>query len=303
MTYYMGIDGGGSNLRVVIVTEQLSETTRVKAGACNPSSVGRDAAADIIQQAMQVAITQAKLTPEQIAGVGIGVAGASATYAADWLRQVVCGVLPDAHIAPSSDNEIALVGARGERRGILLLSGTGSVAFGVNDAGEAVQVGGWGYLLGDEGSGYWLGLQALRALVTQSDGTLELVTILAQRVAEHLSLQSAQDVLAWVYRHDAPRTTDIARLAPIVLAEAEKGDLHAQHIITEAADHLEKLARTTMRRLAFGDAALAFAGGLLTSDNLLSRTLCQRLSLDALPVAKYEPVVGAALLAKITHRT
>ena len=77
-------------------------------------------------------------------------------------------MLPAAQIALSSDVEIALVGALGQRLGIVVLAGTGSAAYGVNRAGDALLVGGWGYLLGDEGSGYWIGAEALRLLARAS---------------------------------------------------------------------------------------------------------------------------------------
>lgn len=302
MTYYMGIDGGGSRLRIVIVKANFdTDTFSNAASACNPSSIGWDAAAACIQQDIRNTLRLAEIAAADITAVAIGLAGAAVDHAGDWLRATVAEVLTNALIVPSSDHEIALVGAHGARRGLLLLAGTGSVAFGINDAGEALQVGGWGYLLGDEGSGYWLGLHALKALVNQSDGTLAQTTTLAQRVSEHLNLSTASDVIRWLYHHDAARTSDVARLAQLVLEEAEQGDLHAQHLVNTGADALANLAQTLMRRLNY-HGPLAFAGGLLTSDNPLSRGVRQRLRLDDLPLPQYEPVYGAALLAMQTHQ-
>ena len=128
---FMGIDGGGSKLRVAIVDANLDQLSSLTAGAVNPSIVGRGAAQQCIQEGILQAVRLAKIRRGDIAAVGIGIAGASNLHSEDWLRETVKPALPSAHIAPSSDLEIALVGALGQRHGLLLLAGTGSAAFGV----------------------------------------------------------------------------------------------------------------------------------------------------------------------------
>jgi N-acetylglucosamine kinase-like BadF-type ATPase len=199
----------------------------------------------------------------------------------------------------SSDMEIALVGANGERRGVLVLAGTGSVAYGVNDHGEAMQIGGWGYLLGDEGSGYAIGREALRTVTHQSDDTHEYGSTLYRRVIETLRLSQPKDLIAWLYGGDS-KVREVAQLAALVLEEAENGDSRAHEILDTAADNLAQLAHTVIRRLNIQDAKIAFAGGLLSEPNPLSRRLCDRLNLAEFPTAKYPPVIGAALLAKLS---
>ncbi|MDQ7035775.1 MAG: BadF/BadG/BcrA/BcrD ATPase family protein [Anaerolineae bacterium] len=231
---------------------------------------------------------------------GIGIAGASAVYARDWLHSVIHGVLADVPVAAASDNEIALVGANGAREGILLLAGTGSVALGINADGEAVQVGGWGYLLGDEGSGYWIGMQALRVVTKAFDGQLEDTTSLKPRIMDELNLTQSTEILAWLYGQKQMPVSNIAKLSRLVLEEAESGDKQAQDIITIAANDLVHLAQATIRQLDMDKPQIAFAGGLLESQNLLSSQVLEKLNLPKHPQAKYPPMVGAALLAQIT---
>lgn len=120
---------------------------------------------------MQNALLDLHRSPDEIQAVGIGVAGAEAIYAEAWLREVVTGVLPHAKIStPAGDHEIALVGAHGQRRGLLVLAGTGSLACGIGSAGVFKLVGALGYLLGDEGSGFWVGMEGLRAAMRGEDG-------------------------------------------------------------------------------------------------------------------------------------
>jgi N-acetylglucosamine kinase-like BadF-type ATPase len=298
MTLYMGIDGGGSNLRVVIVDEQMQIRVTVQRGTANPRIIGQEQSALLIQDAMRETLTQ---VTESVRGVGIGIAGASAVYARDWLVNVIHAVLPDVHVAAGSDYEIALVGANGTREGVLLLAGTGSVAFGVNAAGQSLQVGGWGYLLGDEGSGYWIGMQALQVVTKIIDGQLPVASSLKQLIMDELKFTQSSDILAWVYGQKPTPVASVAQLSGIVLEAATSGDEQAQAIIMEAADQLVHLARTTMRRLDMIDAKIAFAGGLLESQNLLSAQVIEKLGLAENPQAKYPPMVGAALLAKLTE--
>ncbi|MGQ9848859.1 MAG: BadF/BadG/BcrA/BcrD ATPase family protein [Aggregatilineaceae bacterium] len=299
MGWVMGIDGGGSHLRVAIVTPDLHTVAESQAGTANPVVIGPDAARAIIQATLRAALEAARLCPEQIAAVGIGIAGAAPCHSASavpWLRDVVTAVLPQTLVVPSADYEIALVGALGERVGVLVLAGTGSLAYGVNEAGESALAGAWGYLLDDAGSGYWLGRQALKAVARAADGRAP-ATALSDAVLSTLQLPDAYALVPWLYDREVQRTREVAALAPLVLAEAEAGDLVAADIVTRACDELTLAARTVIRRLGMESPPIAFAGGLLTAPNPLSRMLCRALDLPALPQPRYPPVIGAALLA------
>lgn len=296
MYRYMGIDGGGSNLRVVITDEKMNELVRVKRGAVNPSAIGRDQSAERIQSAIREALHITKL--DTVTGVGIGIAGASAVYAENWLRETIQAVLPDTFIAPASDNEIALIGGIGERYGLLLLAGTGSVGFGMNEHGEKIQVGGWGYILGDEGSGFWIGLQALKALIQYQDADKPFSPFV-QHVDAYLKDHDAKHLVEWVYVNQENPVPVIARVAEVVLKAAEEADPEALAIIQEAVSEIVLLERNLTHRLKLENPPIMFAGGLLTSDNAMSRLLTQRLGLNELPTPKYEPVIGAALMAQL----
>lgn len=292
--YVMGIDGGGSNLRVVVATSDLRVVGESHAGTVNPSVIGRETAAGLIRRQMQAAIENARLQPADIQAVCIGVAGASAEHSADWLGQVVGPIIPNAKIRPSADQEIALMGAHGKREGILILAGTGSVAYGVNPVGQAAVVGGWGYLLGDEGGGYWLGLSALKA-ISQASERRAAKTTLTEIVLHELNLEKPRDLIRWLYAQS--RNAEIAQLAPLVIEQAEVGDRIASGLIAEAIQHLIGHVTALRETLNFPDAPIAFAGGLLTHPNVLSSGLCRHLHLPAIPVPRYAPVIGAVLLA------
>ncbi len=299
MTYLMGIDGGGSTIRVVVVAPDMARRAQTRGPRVNPYVIGREKSAAIIQAHMRDALAQAAISPDQITGVGVGIAGAAATQWQAWLRDVVGAVVPRAQIVTSSDVEIALVGAHGSRRGVLILAGTGSSAYAINDAGESRRVGGWGYLLGDEGSGFWLGIQALRA-ITRAFDDREMATILTSRILTHLGLQTERDLLLWLHGNETLPTNDVARLAPLVIEAAAEGDVVAQRIVEGAAQELALLGKSVIRWLATETPPIAFAGSLLENANVLSLRLCDLLGLPEIPVPQYPPVIGAALLAKLT---
>jgi glucosamine kinase len=298
MTHFMGIDGGGSNVRVAITTSAMAICAQSHGPAVNPSSVGRAQSAASIQAAMHEALTAASMNPDQIAAVAIGVAGAPAAFAESWLRETVAAVIPHTLIVPSSDNEIALVGANGERFGVLLLAGTGSVAHGINATGEWVQVGGWGYLLGDEGSGFRLGIEAIKAVMQAFDGRGK-PTCLTSKILAELQLASEWELIAWLYQPNETIIRRVAQLAPLILEIAATGDEVARTIIEINAQAMAEMGYAVIRRLALETPKIAFAGSILAHDNLLSRRLCELLGLSALPIPRYPPVVGAALLAKL----
>ena len=208
--------------------------------------------------------------------------------------------MPASHLVLSSDLEIGLVGALAARHGILLLAGTGSGAYGSKPAGIRLQVGGWGYLLGDEGGSYWIGRELLRLAMREYDLGLDAKeAALARACLDELGLSHARELVAWVYQSYGAPAVRIGGLAPLVLARTADGDEQARRILRRAAGYLANQARTLRRRLDYAEAPIAFAGGLLDNDNWLSNEVTRRLALAKRPVAKRPPVIGAAMLAKM----
>src|SRR5690606_22743941 len=165
--YFMGIDGGGTSLRVVIVDDDLNIVVQKHSEGVNPSQIGRELSAQRIRETVSAALTE---SPDLVSACALGIAGAANTHSGDWLKTPLPDLLPQALVVPSSDLEIALVGAHGKAYGILLLAGTGSAALGIDPQRNQILVGGWGYLVDDLGSGYWIGNQALQHVVRVMDG-------------------------------------------------------------------------------------------------------------------------------------
>ena len=153
----MGIDAGGSTLRVGLFSENL-ECLHLEEfqETANPSIIGFEKVGCLLRSSVIETLQKASVEPAEVKCLGAGMAGAA--QAAEWLRNEFASLFPQSKITVAPDYEIALIGAHGRRYGILILSGTGSSACGINGAGESARSGGWGYLIGDEGGGYWLSL-------------------------------------------------------------------------------------------------------------------------------------------------
>ena len=223
---------------------------------------------------------------------------AGAAQAREWLKNEFVSLFPKSRITVASDYEIALIGAHGKRYGILILSGTGSSACGINGLGESAHSGGWGYLIGDEGGGYWLGLQTLRSSANAADG-FEEKTELYQQIFEHLNISNSDDLISWTYNPDTINRK-IAQISEIVFEVASSGDPIAKNIVERGADNLFKLYLNLVDRLNFIDPPVMFAGGLLTSETLLQQLLMKKIGLKDFPCPKYSPVAGAALMAQMS---
>lgn len=299
---FIGLDGGGSTVRLGAYTPDMNEIAAVTHNnSVNPSTIGRERAAQRIQAAVHDLITQGNLHSQTISGIGVGISGADTAHSREWLLNTLDAVLPGVPVVASADYEIALVAAHGERYGVLILAGTGSVGYGVNRAGQAHRVGGWGYHIGDEGSGYWLGSQGLRLVAQVADGRAAPCPLTDQIKAAVGIQQPINDLVGWVYHQDGPRNQDIARLAYTVITAADANDPDALRLVERAANdlyaHYSALVRVL--ELETKTAPVGFAGGLLSSENALSRRLMARLGLQHLPQPRYSPTAGAAKLAAI----
>jgi len=297
---FIGIDGGGSTVRVVIVQTDLTIIGQSRGGSVNPNSTGRDHAARTLQDATRAALADAGVARDAITAVGAGVAGTNNPTLGAWLRETLSSALPNVPLYTTHDIETALIGAHGERRGVIVVAGTGSAAFGVNDVGESLLVGGWGYLLGDEGSGAWIGLQALKAVIEHHQGGRE--TQLTARIFDLLQISAARELIDIIYQPGVPVAPRLARFAPLVL-ELAQADTVAANIIDLAVGWLADLVTLLSERLKLTTPAIAFGGGLLSEPNALSLQLQKKIDLPAFPQAKYPPEIGAARYAMEQMRT
>jgi glucosamine kinase len=185
------------------------------------------------------------------------------------------------------DFSVALDDAFGEGPGVLLISGTGSVAFGRGPSGTIARCGGWGPVCGDEGSGAWIGRRALSVVTGAADGR-EPETALMGAVLTAAQVNEPRELIAWAA---GATPAQLATLAPVVSSVADSGDLRANAIISLAVEELVVHVRALARQL-FGDeraaTPVAFTGGMLTKGTTLRKRLEHRLR-SAVPGAQIQP--------------
>lgn len=271
---FVGIDGGGTRTRVMIVDEHGAEiaTAEGPGSAIRPGEASRSAA--IIREAVQRA--RAGLTDRPVRSLCIGVAGAGREEERDTLQAALDADGMAGSVVVITDAEIAIEDAFGAGPGVLLTAGTGSIAYGKGPTGVMARCGGWGPVIGDEGGGAWIGRRALGVAAASADGR-EPESTLGDAIIAALSLESIEQLIPWA---SSATPADFGALAPVVLEVAATGDLRANSLVTLAVEELAIHVRTLARRLFTDERAafrLAMHGGLLAPKSLLRKRLEQRL--------------------------
>ena len=227
----LGIDGGGSKTLAIVVDAAGNEQARARAGSANHQDVGVDTALLHISQAVEAAAQQAGCTLP-VASAWFGLAGVDHPSDHALLTPLLRLFARKLHL--TNDAELVLSALPGTI-GVALIAGTGSIALGRDAHGASARAGGWGHLIGDEGSGYDLGRQCLQAVAQAADGRAQ-TTILTDLLLQHWHLHSPSDIINKVYNNCDKAT--IAALSPLVCSAARDGDEVARHIIATAARSL-----------------------------------------------------------------
>jgi glucosamine kinase len=295
VTFVIGVDGGGTHARAVIADDSGAEIARGEAPGAVVTLLDPGAAASAVTAAVRAAAERAGLTlPGAFLWAGLAGAGHERSRAA------VEGALTRAGLARAvrvgTDAEAAFHAAFEGRPGVMLIAGTGSVAWARGPAGR-VRVGGWGQQLGDEGSGYAIGLAALRAAVHAEDGRSAPTRILPCLLSE-LGLDDPMELIPWAA---AASKAEYAALVPLVARAADEGDAAARRILDDAIHDLEAHVMAILRRSGPWTTrpGLLLYGGLVAPGGTLREALLARLESHPVEVrpGEVDAAAGAAMLA------
>lgn len=314
----LGVDGGGTHTTALVATvpdvaapevatpeavlaDELGAGRIIGRGAAagsNPRAVGYEAATAAIRAATRAALAAAGLPDNTLpAAACLGIAGVGRPVHREQLQAWADAAPLAQRCLVVTDVEPILAAGTPAGWGVALISGTGSSCFARAPGGETVQVGGWGYLLGDEGSGYDLALRALRLATQTADGRAAAPGVLAAILAEW-GLAAPADLVAHVHTPGLGRP-EIAALARPLLALAEAGDADALALLDKAAADLAQMAATAARRLQLVMPPLALAGGLLCAGTALRARLAHTLGAGWGPMAVVtDPAQGTLILAR-----
>jgi len=301
----LGIDGGGTRTRCLAATPDGSVLGQGHAGPSNPMVAGLDGAVNSVVEAVRQALAAAGRTPAEVAAVCAGLAGAGqpetqARVAA--ALEKALGLPAAARVQVVTDARVALAGALGGRPGAVLIAGTGSVAYGLDDSGRLLRAGGWGWILGGEGSGFAIGRRALAAGLAALDGTGP-TTVLGDLICQAWNLGRLPEAVPRVYADPAAARTEIAALVPQVAQAAAEGDAVACDILRQAGRDLAHLVAALLRRMRLQEPLVATAGGVLEGVAAVREALILDLA-ELVPDARVvpgadTPAAGAVLLARM----
>ncbi|HLH16345.1 MAG TPA: BadF/BadG/BcrA/BcrD ATPase family protein [Bryobacteraceae bacterium] len=270
MKLFLGVDGGQSGTTAVIGDETGRILGAGEAGPCNHATAaeGRAKLERAVSGSLAAACAAAGLDPATVSfeAACFGMSGGPEDKEA-----ILAGMLRARRLIVTTDAVTALAGATTDGLGIIVIAGTGSIAFGRNAAGRAARAGGWGYVFGDEGGAFDIARQALRAILRMEEGWGP-PTRLRELLLEATGSASANAALHRFYTPEWPRSR-VATLAPLVDGAADGGDAVAAQIVANAAQQLAVLAAGVRSQLwtAGQPVDLAYIGGVFQSRNVLER--------------------------------
>jgi len=296
MNYVIGVDGGGTKTVALLAGLDGRVIARGVSGPSNYNAVGFEMACTALESAINLV---RKDHPGEISALCLGLAGAGRQDDIKRFQRWAIEKFPGIAVKIVNDAEILLAAGSPTGPALALICGTGSIVYGRTTTGELIRAGGWGYLFGDEGSGYAISVAALRAVLQAYDGRGDL-TLLTESVLARRGLSSPPDLIRNIYGTETLRL-EVAALADLVEQAAEQGDRVAIAILDEAAWELARTVAVVYPKLGASISQLVITGGTILYGTYLKvafRSACESLGLTFTEVRFVsEPVEGAVQLA------
>lgn len=296
---YLGVDGGGTNTRIVLINQKKNLVGEGMAGASNPLRVGIEAAVTHIFEAVNQACDEANLSRSDIVSATLGLAGVRRE---DLRKRIHERFTRELHIKPvevCTDAEIALYGATLGKAGLAVIAGTGSICIGSDGNGHRATAGGWGPLAGDEGGGAGIARRALQAIAKASDGRGK-KTSLSDVALDYFRTARMDDLPVAIY---APQMDNakIAGFARFVIETAIEGDEVARQVISEAGSELALAANAVIEKLHLENRKFPIAkvGSIFSAGELLTESLLNKVHKIAPEAYLTEPQMSPALAAAV----
>ncbi|HEY7287516.1 MAG TPA: BadF/BadG/BcrA/BcrD ATPase family protein [Vicinamibacterales bacterium] len=296
--HVLGIDAGGSKTVCLLADEHGAIVSEGRGPGANLHAAGELAVEKVLHEVIEAAVGDRSITP---AAVCLGIAGVDREDEAQTVRAIMRRLGYRSRAVVVNDALIALVSAAGDAPGVVIIAGTGSIVYGRNASGESARAGGWGHMIGDEGSGYWIGREALSAVMRASDGRGP-QTDLTAALLQELEIADISRLPRIVYDRGQPRMA-VAALGPLVQRVSDAGDPVAARILERAAEELVLAARSVTSRLEMRGEAFGYhlAGSVfrlvpwLVAE--LSRRLAEVAPRSSVSTLDAEPAMGAVRLA------
>ena len=302
--YILGVDCGGTSTKALLTTFDGCIVGRGQGGPANFTVNGVDGVLSSTFEATEQCLKEAGLDlpalRENGVLVSLGVSGAGREKESVAMRQALQDSGFD-RVTVTHDGHIALSGALGGSDGVVVIAGTGSIAYGIHQE-RSSRVGGWGYLLGDEGSAFWVALQALQQVMWGYDGRGVQDQVLLEAVFAYFGLTQVEELIPIIYRNPLDRGF-IGGFSKEISLLADQGHLLSRNILQEAGRQLGRLAVAALVELGLLElqGSVGACGGLFAAGDWVLVPMQAEIHRSAphqtLILPKFEPVVGAVLLA------
>jgi N-acetylglucosamine kinase-like BadF-type ATPase len=292
----LGLDSGGTKTVCYLADDTGTVLSEARGPGAHLNSIGVAGVEAILRQVIGHVLEKRE---RDLSALCFGMAGVDRPEETALIRTLLSRIVTAGNVVIVNDALVALEAGAPGAPGIVLISGTGSIAYGRDGAGRAARAGGWGHVLADEGSGYWLGRQALRSVMRHADGR-GAPTLLTDSLFKRYEVDRAQDLVRKVYASDL-KPAAIASLASIVQAAAEADDAVALRIIEIGASELADAAISVGRRLDLSDCRIVLSGGIFRVVRRMREAVTAQIA-ARMPDAQVvplegEPAIGAVHLA------
>ncbi|WP_054957522.1 BadF/BadG/BcrA/BcrD ATPase family protein [Paenibacillus dakarensis] len=309
MELYLGVDGGGTKTEAVAINEQGKPLSRYLGSSTNPYVVTFEGAMQELTNVLDqlTAPLSSSLTEFTMKGICLGMSGVSSAQEKEQVISFLHTYQEQRGlsypITIRTEAEISLMASLDREYGILVISGTGSNTYGITRDGQLYRVGGWGHILGDEGSGYQIGLLSLKTVIKSLEGILP-PTVMTQLITQAYNFEHISELKAYVYRSSIGRT-DIAAFARYCVEAAKSGDSLAQGILQNQARELAETTTTLIGKNPDLEQTVAVCAGSIFKHSDMFRDTFREALLSRFPRLSFAqgredlfPADGAALLAR-----
>lgn len=298
MKYVIGVDGGGTKTEATaydVDGKVIKTTIRGFANLLN----NKEKALDNIVTSIKEIIVQYSM--DELKGIYMGIAGAEVGDNSKLIKETIKSKL-NVDCVVMNDAEIALKAMLKGKDGILTIAGTGSVAFGLNK-GITARCGGWGNLLGDEGSGYKISIDAIKRMIFEKENDLP-QSQLTKKVLKRLEIKSVDEITSFVY---SSTKDEIASLAEVVARLGEEGEEAARGILIKEGIELAKTVISVYKKLQFEGCSIALAGSVIRKSKIVRKAfeeyLKENIAVESIVDEEISPTMGAYYINKINEET
>ncbi|WP_125153487.1 N-acetylglucosamine kinase [Clostridium rectalis] len=288
MLYVIGVDGGGTKTEAVaydLEGEMIMSSLRGFGNLLN----GKDEALKNIIDSIEEIVNN--LGKENLKALYLGVAGSEVGDNSRIIEKEIKDKLALDSVV-MNDGELALRAILKGEDGILTIAGTGSIAFGINKD-KSCKCGGWGHLLGDEGSGYKIAIEAIKNMIYEEDYLLE-KSALTKAIMEKLNISSVSEITSFVY---SSTKDEVASLTPIVSKLADKGDRLSKEILLQEGIAIAKSTENVYKKLKFNTCLIGLVGGVIKKSAVVRQAfekyLKENVKVDSFVDDKVSPAKGA----------